>query len=144
MYIQSFTGPCIFHSICPTSCASSSIAQPHPLSSNVLGQYLNAIVDRKYILAYEQHGLHHSQALKASTTMIFSRIVEDVCSKVRVCFTGQNLSYKTQTMNGPDVSLEDIIKFFGEKTPLSFPGLVTSPATFKNHQTCYMRVQSCV
>jgi hypothetical protein len=65
--------------------------------------------------------------------MIFSRIVEDVCSKVGVRFTGQNLTYKMETMNGPHVSLEDIIKFFGEKTPSGFPGLVTSPATFKNH-----------
>lgn len=113
-------------------------------SSNALQLYLNAVVDKKYVRAYEDHALHRSLAEKAFATMIFSRIVEDVCSRVGVHFTGQSLAYKVQTMNGPDVSLEDIIKFFGEKTPPGFPGSVTSPATFKNHRTCYMRVQSCV
>jgi hypothetical protein len=115
-----------------------------PPSSNLLQLYLNAVVDQKFVHAYEDHALHRSLVEKAFATMIFSRIVEDVCSKVGVQFTGQSLAYKTQTMNGLDISLEDIIKFFGEKTPPGFPGLVTSPATFKNHRTCYMRVQSCV
>jgi hypothetical protein len=114
-----------------------------PPSSN-LQLYLNAVVDQKFVHAYEDHALHCSLVKKAFATMIFSRIVEDVCSKVGVRFTGQSLAYKMQAMNGPDISLEDIIKFFGEKTPPGFPGLVTSPATFKNHRTCYMHVQSCV
>lgn len=76
--------------------------------------------------------------------MIFTRIVEEVCGQLGVRFTGQSLTHKTRTMNGPDVSLEDIINFFGKNTPTSFQGSVTSPATFKNHRTCYLRVQSCI
>ena len=58
--------------------------------------------------------------------------------------TGQSLTHKTPTMNGPDISLEDIINFFGKNTPVGFQGLVTSPQTFRNHLTCYSCVQSCV
>ena len=113
-------------------------------SSNALQLYLDAVINKKYVHAYEDHALHCSLVEKAFATMIFSRIVEDVCSRVGVHFTSQSLAYKVQTMNGPDVSLEDITKFFSEKTPPGFPGSVTSPATFKNHRTCYMWVQSCI
>ncbi len=65
-------------------------------------------------------------------------------SQLGIRFTGQNLTFKTRTMNGPDVSLWDIIKFFGEKTPAGFQRAVTSPATFQNYRTCYLHVQSCI
>ena len=115
----------------------------HPPLNNVL-QYLTAIVDAKYIRAYERHALHHSYNEKAFATMIFTRIVEEVCSQSGLPFTGHSLTHKTPTMNGPAISLEDIIHFFGKNTPTSFQGSVTSPSTFKNHCTCYSRIQSCV
>ncbi len=65
-------------------------------------------------------------------------------SQLGIRFTGQNLTFKTRTMNGPDVSLRDIIKFFGEKMPAGFQRAVTSPAIFQNHRTCHLHVQWCI
>jgi hypothetical protein len=143
--MHSFKGPSVFHhsSVCPASCAST-VTELAPSIQQSSPAIPECSCRPKIVHAYKDHALHRSLVEKAFATMIFSRIVEDVCSKVGVWFTGQSLTYKMQTMNGPDISLEDIIKFFGEKTPPGFPGSVTSLATFKNHRMCYMRIQSCV
>ncbi|KAF8346158.1 hypothetical protein F5887DRAFT_1184931 [Amanita rubescens] len=135
-----------------TSSMGSTSATPQKntkltLDTNV-ENYLEATIDPFLITIYHDHVLPHRQANKTYSSMILARIIETACGEVNANYEpGNARSHKHRTHNGPEVSLDDIVMFFGKKTPShlrNVKGAVTAPSTFNNYRSWHSQAQKCL
>jgi hypothetical protein len=111
------------------------------LAQDVLN-YLNARIDEEDILVYKRHVLEQRGGQGAYTILVFARLVERACEKLKIPYgTGSSMNKKQTTGNGPRISIADVVLFYSAKFPSD---LAPAPSTFGNHRSIYLRAKTCM
>jgi hypothetical protein len=104
--------------------------------------YLEAMIKPEDIVAFEKHVLPHRGGTGAYPIIVFARLVESACQRINIPYsTGNDRKKKHQATNGPLISRDDIVLFYGLKRPSEFR---IAPSTFANHRSIHMRAQKCI
>ena len=92
--------------------------------------------------AFEKHVLPHRGGTGAYPIIIFARLVESACKRIDIPYsTGSDRKKKHPASNGPMISRDDIVRFYGQK---SASQLAIAPSTFDNHRSIHMRAKKCI
>ena len=113
----------------------------HPRLRTEALHYLNARINEDDVGVYQRHVVEQ-RGQSAYPIIIFARLVESACHRMKILFSTGSSMHKMRKMgNGPCISIADIVLFYGAKSPSEFN---PAPSTFGNHRSIYLRAKSCV
>lgn len=104
--------------------------------------YLNARIDEEDIRVYKRHVLEQRGGQGAYTILVFARLVERACERLKIPYgTGSSINKRQKMGNGPHISIADVVLFYSAKFPSD---LAPAPSTFGNHRSIYLRAKACM
>lgn len=104
--------------------------------------YLNARLDEKDFHVYKSHVLEQRGGQGAYPIIVFARLVESACDRLKIPFnTGSSITKPQKMPNGPRISIAIIVQFYRQKFPSDS---TPAPSTFGNHRSIYLRAKTCM